>query len=148
MSYAKQTWDTTSYVTPTRMNHIEDGIESVDTTLSPLADTDTYSAPTTPTNYGSWSFAKVGQIVFLRVNNPQNLTAQDNTLICTLPAKFRPTETKTLNYISSVANMSNAICVRVNINTNGEVNAYNYSTTTSTINIADTKSYPLIQKGE
>ena len=26
MSYTKQTWDTTSYVTPTRMNHIESGI--------------------------------------------------------------------------------------------------------------------------
>ena len=27
MSYVKQTWDTTSYVTPTRMNYIENGIE-------------------------------------------------------------------------------------------------------------------------
>lgn len=26
MAYPKQTWDTTSYVTPTRMNNIEDGI--------------------------------------------------------------------------------------------------------------------------
>ena len=26
MAYSKQTWDTTSYVNPTRMNHIEDGI--------------------------------------------------------------------------------------------------------------------------
>ena len=29
MAYSKQTWDTTSYVNPTRMNHIEDGIEDV-----------------------------------------------------------------------------------------------------------------------
>ena len=28
MAYDKQSWDTTSYVTPTRMNHIEEGIES------------------------------------------------------------------------------------------------------------------------
>ncbi len=28
MAYSKQTWDTNSYVNPTRMNHIEDGIES------------------------------------------------------------------------------------------------------------------------
>lgn len=28
MAYTKQTWDTTSYVNPTRMNHIEDGIYS------------------------------------------------------------------------------------------------------------------------
>ena len=27
MAYEKQTWDTTSFVNPTRMNHIEDGIE-------------------------------------------------------------------------------------------------------------------------
>lgn len=27
MAYSKQTWDSTSYVNPTRMNHIEDGIE-------------------------------------------------------------------------------------------------------------------------
>lgn len=26
MAYSKQTWDTTSYVNPTRMNHIEQGI--------------------------------------------------------------------------------------------------------------------------
>ena len=30
MAYSKQTWDTTSYVNPTRMNHMEDGIESAD----------------------------------------------------------------------------------------------------------------------
>lgn len=30
MAYTKQTWDTTSYVNPTRMNHIEDGIKAVD----------------------------------------------------------------------------------------------------------------------
>lgn len=31
MAYSKQTWDTTSYVNPTRMNHIEDGIASAST---------------------------------------------------------------------------------------------------------------------
>lgn len=30
MAYSKQTWDATSYVTPTRMNHIEDGIKAVE----------------------------------------------------------------------------------------------------------------------
>ena len=29
MAYSKQTWNTTSYVTPTRMNHIEEGIAGV-----------------------------------------------------------------------------------------------------------------------
>lgn len=32
MAYSKQTWDTTSYVNPTRMNHIEDGIETAQAT--------------------------------------------------------------------------------------------------------------------
>lgn len=32
MAYSKQTWDTTSYVNPTRMNHIEDGIANADLT--------------------------------------------------------------------------------------------------------------------
>lgn len=29
MAYSKQTWDTNSYVNPTRMNHMEDGIANV-----------------------------------------------------------------------------------------------------------------------
>ena len=29
MAYEKQTWNTTSYVNPTRMNHIEDGIDGI-----------------------------------------------------------------------------------------------------------------------
>lgn len=33
MAYSKQTWDTTSYVNPTRMNHIEDGIYENSTNL-------------------------------------------------------------------------------------------------------------------
>lgn len=32
MAYSKQTWDTNSIFTPTRMNHIEEGIEGVDLT--------------------------------------------------------------------------------------------------------------------
>ena len=32
MAYSKQTWDTTSYVNPTRMNHIEQGIYDAQTT--------------------------------------------------------------------------------------------------------------------
>ena len=36
MSYNKQTWDTTSYVNPTRMNHIENGIEEVSNAIANL----------------------------------------------------------------------------------------------------------------
>ena len=34
MAYSKQTWDTTSYVNPTRMNHIEDGIDGIPEIIS------------------------------------------------------------------------------------------------------------------
>ena len=34
MAYSKQTWDTTSYVNPTRMNHIEQGIYDNSTDIS------------------------------------------------------------------------------------------------------------------
>ena len=40
MAYSKQTWDTISYVNPTRMNHIEDGIAGIkDATILDLAPT-------------------------------------------------------------------------------------------------------------
>lgn len=46
MAYEKQTWDTTSFVNPTRMNHIEDGIEeasngigALETEVSELSET-------------------------------------------------------------------------------------------------------------
>ena len=35
MAYSKQTWDTTSYVNPTRVNHIEDGIADLDNSIEP-----------------------------------------------------------------------------------------------------------------
>lgn len=41
MAYSKQTWDTTSYVNPTRMNHIEDGIESASTATGTAYDSST-----------------------------------------------------------------------------------------------------------
>lgn len=36
MAYSKQTWDTSSYVNPTRMNHIESGIEEVSNAIDNL----------------------------------------------------------------------------------------------------------------
>ena len=48
MSYSKQTWDTTSYVNPTRMNYIEQGIYDA----SPLvvSKSSVSSLPTTISN--------------------------------------------------------------------------------------------------
>ena len=56
MAYSKQTWDTTSYVNPTRMNHIEDGIEAVDgKTASDIA----YSSSRTIKNMLDSTFVSV-----------------------------------------------------------------------------------------
>lgn len=40
MAYSKQTWDTTSYVNPTRMNHIEEGIYDASTNIADNLTTD------------------------------------------------------------------------------------------------------------
>lgn len=60
MAYSKQTWDTTSYVNPTRMNHIEDGIEAVSnaTELSDMAITCPNATPT-------GQFKTFGKIAFI-----------------------------------------------------------------------------------
>ena len=40
LNYIKQIWDTTSYVNPTRLNHIEDGIYAVSDKVDNLDDTE------------------------------------------------------------------------------------------------------------
>ena len=46
MAYSKQTWDTTSYVNPTRMNHIEDGIYDVSAKVEKkYTNTESYDFP-------------------------------------------------------------------------------------------------------
>ena len=65
MAYSKQTWDTTSYVNPTRMNHIEQGIYDVDNkgwtaltvpTGSLSGNTYSYTIP----DFTSYKFAVLG----------------------------------------------------------------------------------------
>ncbi len=44
MAYSKQTWDTSSYVNPTRMNHIEDGVKEASDRLSAVEPNSLYSS--------------------------------------------------------------------------------------------------------
>ena len=60
MAYSKQTWDTTSYVNPTRMNHIEDGIASVDAVSSGNA---TINIPVESGGWANWT--KKGSLIFV-----------------------------------------------------------------------------------
>ena len=85
MAYSKQTWDTTSYVNPTRMNHIEDGIEanSTEITQSKINYLTEYvkSSSTTGGNYPTNKpfFVTIvdgvqnGAIVSVFIDNPQRL---------------------------------------------------------------------------
>lgn len=142
MAYSKQTWDTTSYVTPTRMNHIEDGIDSVADIGDALNDTDTYTVPTSPTDYGTFLFTKIGKVVYCYVENVKNIQTGAYRTIATLPAKFRPSHTWRFLLF---ANGSTAdYTLRMQITSNGYVQLYNYSSTTGTMNVADTVSYPLV----
>ena len=73
MAYEKQTWDTTSYVTPTRMNHIEDGIAGITNgTILTLE-------PTTNETYAS---------LFARFRTASNCLTDGNYNFYTL--RFRP----------------------------------------------------------
>lgn len=61
MSYTKQTWDTTSYVNPTRMNHIEDGIKANSDVLDAIK-TETVSATITA-NANSWGSSAISPTI-------------------------------------------------------------------------------------
>ena len=67
MAYSKQTWDTTSYVNPTRMNHIEDGIEASDTPFE-----------TVTTTSGTWQIQKIGKhlaICYITINKDRTFAS-------------------------------------------------------------------------
>lgn len=60
MAYSKQTWDTTSYVNPTRMNHIEDGIANVNKWTLIASDITNSSSAVNVSNYGElWIVPKL-----------------------------------------------------------------------------------------
>lgn len=120
MSYSKQTWDTTSYVTPTRMNHIEDGIEGVDTktandidyasgttikskidtidgTVSTMSTIVTDVSTVVLTNLGDNYYGqKCGKLVTLFTGIVSTVTATEQgwKLLKTLPQELRPSGTR------------------------------------------------------
>ena len=102
MAYSKQTWDTTSYVKPTRMNHIEDGIEAAD---SKTADDIEYSTGVSvkdkiddivngeeyvDTSYGNNRYFLCGKIVHIMIETRNNLSfsAWENKQIGQLPTNM------------------------------------------------------------
>ena len=143
MAYSKQTWDTTSYVNPTRMNHIEQGIYDASTAtgteyssgvsvkdkIDSMETVSTGSATLNPNldlasgGYVVW--VKKGKLVFVTYSftlnsNPSN-TAE---LITGLP----PMElvSGAYNWVT-FQNMSNGLSERAALSATGKVaNAYGF----------------------
>ena len=75
MAYSKQTWDTTSYVNPTRMNHIEDGIyaSSLSETVSNVAFTSIVDSTS------NFVCRRMGDLVVLNISTLIFNTTPSNT---------------------------------------------------------------------
>ena len=112
------------------------GSGNVKTTLDDLSDSDTYTVPTTPTDYGSITFTKRGSTVEVTIFGLKNLSANDYTTVASLPLKYRPSA---LKYF--VMSEPAGRYVRIAISANGTVKIYLYSADTSLLNISDTRVY-------
>lgn len=164
MAYERQIWvDGETVATAERMNHIEDGIENIDTnklnnsnikTEQTTSDTDAYSC-----NYvnnkivekktvnGTYASGVTGEyftatknssnVVFVKIWVKKTLVLNSWNVLGTIPAGYRPTTR--LDGIG--ANNNNDLGIHVSINTNGEISVYPTSetaTATSTYIIFNT----------
>lgn len=100
MAYSKQTWDTTSYVNPTRMNHIEQGIYDVEqeitTSWSASGDTCTDTTLTV-------ALRKVGRIVFGTISDGY-ATGSAGDIIAKFPTGFVPNSSIVWDFRDSYSN--------------------------------------------
>ena len=94
MAYSKQTWDTTSYVNPTRMNHIEQGIYDVAEVISKLETGQSNSITINANSYSDLTINFTGThtsnaMVICNLkstgDNPDNVTAWNNINLVVLP---------------------------------------------------------------
>ena len=78
MAYSKQTWDTNSYVNPTRMNHIEQGIYDVSNLIK-----ETYADVTLTLTANTVSRTLVNATADeTNVNKRLRVRANDNDINC------------------------------------------------------------------
>lgn len=93
------------------------------------------------TNYANnLTFSRVGSVASFILSTPKNLKASDETLIGTVPAKFRPSSDCVFN-LSEGGSVSNQI--RILLHTDGQFKIWNYTTKTGDMNICDTLTYLL-----
>lgn len=86
----------------------------------------------TPTsNYGTFVFSRVGKLKMLQFTTLQNLASEASTTIdFTLPNSFKPSTA--ISYDARIPSTNDT--VRINLNADGSVDIYNYTTITGTIN--------------
>lgn len=118
--------------------NVQDVLEEVDTKIDDICDTDTYTVPITPTNYGEIIFEKYGKTVCVTINVLKNLSANAIITVGVLPSNFRPSMQK---FFFLKENGATGRDLRMILETNGNINVYLYSTTTTEVNVKDTKVY-------
>ena len=93
MAYSKQTWDTTSYVNPTRMNHIEDGIEGVEAEITTTSQDDVAFTNTKCDSAYQITCRRNGNVVSIStlIHNPNDAISTGEILTDAIPQKYRPT---------------------------------------------------------
>lgn len=116
MAYSKQTWDTTSYVNPTRMNHIEDGIYDATT---PTTIT-TGLVPESDVSVVGFQGAKQGGLITIGVLVQPTFSAYGNKNLATLPQGYRPSST--IRFVA--ANVTKDTQINATIDSNGLISVY------------------------
>lgn len=127
MAYSKQTWDTTSYVNPTRMNHIEEGIYDATNKVE-----SSYILPASINSKITVSqnvLRRFGRVCEIRLEGSanENISAWES-LISTTPQGYRPFESN--NAYSMTIGNSVIMC---NFNENGTLNCPNSISQNTTI---------------
>ncbi len=120
--YVKQTWDTTSYVNPTRMNHIESGIKSNSDGITSL-NNDLATNPL-KTEYVSFSGDVLSQALSQTKSLVVGLTASTTTNLPTTENMWK------YAYVTVKRRSASQIWVEIDAETTGmkAVNFYNGST--------------------
>jgi len=95
-----------------------------------------------PNLYGNWTVIRVGNIVQINMNGVKNLQASTYTTVATLPVGYRPYSIVVCDTSSRPAQYASEK-FRININTNGVINVYKYSTDNGAANIGATIVYPV-----
>lgn len=103
-------------------------VTNVQGAIDELGTIETY----TPTsNYGTFVFSRVGKLKMLQFTTLQNLASGASTTIdFTLPNSFKPSTA--ISYDARIPSTNDT--VRINLNADGSVDIYNYTTITGTIN--------------